>query len=86
MVANLIGSVFNTLYNQIQIQPLLSEAQPERFEACWQVFNLVVYPLAALCWTWPILWLRSTHRALLRGETVEPARLEKAQRVVVNLP
>lgn len=86
VAANLIGSIFNILYNQTQIEPLLTERQLERFEACWQVFNVVIYPLAVFCWVAPILWLRSTHRALLRGETVDSAQLEKAQRYVVNLP
>lgn len=86
VIANLIASVFNILYNRTQIQPMLSPAQLARFEACWQVFNLVVYPVAVFCWVLPILWLRSPHRALLAGEEVEPARREKAQRFVVNLP
>jgi adenylate cyclase len=86
VIANLIGSAFNIAYNHVQIQPLLSPAQLERFEACWQVFNVVVYPLAVFCWVLPLLWLRTTHRALLAGESVAPQRLEKAQRYVVNLP
>lgn len=86
VIANLIGSVFNIIYNHVQIQPLLSEAQLERFEACWQVFNVVVYPLAVFCWVLPLLWLRPTHRALLAGEDVEAGRLARAQRYVVNLP
>ena len=86
IVANLIGSAFNILYNQTQIEPMLSERQLERFEATWQVFNLVIYPLAVICWGAPMLWLRSTHRALMRGEFVDPVKLQKAQRFVVNLP
>ncbi len=86
VIANMVGSIFNILFNRTQIEPMLSAAQLQRFEACWQVFNVIIYPVAVLCWVAPILWLRSTHRALLRGEVVEPAQLQKAQRYVVNLP
>lgn len=86
VIANLIGSGFNIFYNRVQIQPLLSAAQLERFEASWQVFNLVVYPLAVLLWVLPLLWLKPIHRTLLAHENVEPKRLTRAQRYVVNLP
>lgn len=86
IIANMIGSIFNILFNRTQIEPMLSEAQHQRFEDCWQVFNVIIYPVAISCWIAPILWLKKTHRALLRGEEVEPAVLQKAQRYVVNLP
>ncbi len=86
IIANLIGSVFNIFYNSTQIEVLLTEAQQLRFEACWQVFNVVVYPLAIFCFVLPLLWLRPTHRALLHGEPVDAERLKKSQRYVVNLP
>ncbi len=86
ILANLIGSVFNVLYNSTQIWPLLTLAQQERFEACWQIYNVCVYPLAVICFLIPLLYLRPTHRALLRGEPVDPVRLEKSQRLVINLP
>jgi len=86
LAANVIGSVFNILYNAQQTAPLLSDAQQEQFAACVQVFNGIIYPIALLCFVLPLLWLRPIHRALLRGEPVEPARLQKAQRYVVNLP
>ncbi|QDS97511.1 Adenylate cyclase 1 [Adhaeretor mobilis] len=86
MVANLIGSVFNIWYNKEQIRPELSPAQVERFQACWQVFNLVIYPLAVACWVAPILWLRGVHRKLLAGKETDPELLVRAQRTVVNLP
>lgn len=65
---------------------MLSPAQLNRFHACWQVYNLVVYPLAILCWMLPLLWLRPIHRKLLDGEPVDPDQLATAQRYVVNLP
>ncbi|MGI9429663.1 MAG: adenylate/guanylate cyclase domain-containing protein [Bythopirellula sp.] len=86
ILANAIGSVFNILYNGKQIEPLLEPVQQQRFEACWQVFNLIIYPVAIACFVLPLLWLRPIHRALLAGETVEPQLLKRAQRYVVNLP
>ncbi len=86
IVANLIGSTFNILYNQQQIWPILSEAQRERFDLCWQLFNLFVYPVAVACWAAPLIWLRSTHWAILKGEAVEQKTLSVAQRKVINLP
>lgn len=86
VAANLIGSVFNIFYNSTQIEPYLSLNQQLRFEACWQVFNVIVYPAAIFCFVLPLFWLRPIHRALLRGEPVEPERMQKAQRLVINLP
>ena len=86
VIANLIGSIFNILYNQYQIWPILTEPQRARFDQCWFVYNLIVYPLAVAGWVAPLVWLRSTHRALLAGHPVDPARLVTAQRSVVNLP
>ena len=86
IAANAIGSVFNILYNQTQIEPLLSPTQMQRFEACWQWFNLLVYPLAIACYVVPLLLLWPTHKALLEGREVDSERLLAAQRLVINLP
>ena len=66
IIANAIGSIFNILYNQTQIAPLLSDAQMQRFEACWQWFNLIVYPLAISCYVIPLVMLWPSHRACLK--------------------
>ncbi|MCC9641270.1 adenylate/guanylate cyclase domain-containing protein [Rhodopirellula sp. JC740] len=86
IVANLIGSVFNILYNQTQIQPLLSPAQMDRFHACWQVFNLFVYPVAIACYVVPLWRLRPLHRALLNQMPVDADRLAAGRRRVLHLP
>ena len=86
LVPNIIGSIFNILYNHQQIEPMLEPPQKERFEACWQVFNLVVYPIAAFCFVVPLIWLKPKHRALLQYQELEPEVLKTAQRYVVNLP
>lgn len=86
ILANAIGSVFNILYNQTQIEPLLSSTQMERFEACWQWYNVLVYPIAIACYLVPLFGLWPTHRALLEGREVAEDRLASARRRVVNLP
>ena len=86
ILANAIGSVFNILYNQTQIEPLLSSTQMERFETCWQWYNVLVYPIAIACYLVPLFFLWPTHRALLEGREVAADRLASARRRVVNLP
>jgi len=86
VLASMIGSAFNIFYNKNQIWPLLSTAQIERFDDCWQIFNLIIYPLAVGSWAAPLVWLRPIHRAMLAGEPVDAARLSRAQRYAVNLP
>ena len=75
VIANVIASIFNILYNQIQIEPWLTDAQHDRFHDCVMVFNVIVYPIAITCFVVPLLYLRPTHRALLRGDPVDPERL-----------
>ncbi|MCA9257704.1 MAG: adenylate/guanylate cyclase domain-containing protein, partial [Planctomycetales bacterium] len=86
VLANLVASVFNVLYNRMQIEPLLSPAQHLRFDATWQAFNAIVYPLAVVCWVAPLWQLRPFHACLLTGEAPAGAALETARRRVVNLP
>jgi adenylate cyclase len=86
VVANLVGSIFNILYNQRQIWPILSEAQRARFDQCWLFYNLAVYPIAVACWAAPLLWMRPIHRQLLSGFVVDEAKLTTARRGVINLP
>ncbi len=86
ILANAIGSLFNILYNQTQIEPLLSSTQMERFELCWQWFNVLVYPLAIGCYVVPLLSLWPSYQALLQGRPVDGERLLAARRLVINLP
>lgn len=86
LVANAIGSVFNVLYNQRQIQPLLSATQMDRFDQTVIWVNLTIYPIAALLFLIPLWRLRPIHRDLLRGAAIDPARLDAARRRVIHLP
>ncbi len=86
LIANAIGSVFNIAYNHEQVEPLLSVAQMARFNECWQWFNLLVYPIAVVCFVTPLVWLRPVHNALIAGDAVDADVLQKAQKRIVNLP
>ncbi|MEM9645858.1 MAG: adenylate/guanylate cyclase domain-containing protein [Planctomycetota bacterium] len=86
LFANVIASVFNILYNQTQIERLLSKAQMDRFYQVVLWFNLVVYPIAVACFIYGAFRLRAVHRALIAGESVESDALLLARRRVVNLP
>lgn len=86
IAANAIGSVFNIVYNRIQIEPQLSATQMQRFELCWQWFNGLVYPLAIGFYVYLLVSLWPTHQALLAGREVERERLLSTRRLVVNLP
>lgn len=86
IIANAIGSVFNIVYNRIQIQPHLSDSQMHRFENCVMWFNLLVYPVAIACFVAAILRLRSVYNDLLNGRDVDAARLANVRRKAINLP
>ncbi|MDA8744767.1 adenylate/guanylate cyclase domain-containing protein [Rubripirellula amarantea] len=86
VVANAIGSLFNVLYNRNQVFPLFTDAQRMRFDDCVLWFNLLIYPIAMLCFVIPLLWLRPIHRDLLAGKPVDVTTHQRAQRYVVNLP
>ncbi|TWU60660.1 Adenylate cyclase 1 [Rubripirellula tenax] len=86
LVANAIGSLFNVLYNRNQIFPILSDAQRIRFDDCVLWFNVLIYPIAVLCFVLPLVWVRPVYRDLLARNPVSTDLLRRAQRVVVNLP
>ncbi|TWU65552.1 Adenylate cyclase 1 [Crateriforma conspicua] len=86
VLANLVGSLFNILYNQTQVQPLLTERQMDRFFEVVKWFNLVVYPIAIACFVVPVTRLRPIHRRLINGDPVDRDELSSAQRLIINLP
>lgn len=86
IIANVIGSIFNVAYNTVQIKPMLSAGQMDRFWACVIGFNLLVYPIAVACFVISLVQLRPAYRSLLDGQTVEPEQLLVLRRKVINLP
>jgi adenylate cyclase len=86
LLAQLIGSAFNIWYNLSRIQPLLTEAQHLVFINTILIYNLVVYPIAIVLWTWLIVSLRQPLKALCRQQPINPERLNQARRRVINLP
>ena len=86
LAANIVGSIFNILYNTWQIQPLLTEDQMQRFLGCVLLLNAVVYPIAVAGFFYPLWRLRDSHRRLIRGELVPTETLSSDRRRVINLP
>jgi adenylate cyclase len=86
LVAQLIGSAFNIWYNFTHIQPLLTPAQFAVFLNTVKVFNAIVYPAAVGLWIWAVLPLWQPCQQLQHNQPVEPERLLRARRRVINLP
>lgn len=86
LVAQLIGSVFNIWYNLTQVEPLLSETQHARLVDTISVFNFFIYPTASLTWLWCVYRLHKPMQALHSGANLDPQKLWRARRSVVNLP
>ncbi len=87
VIPEILGSAFNIWYNAIVIAPLLvTEELRHRFATTVIFYNAIVYPVAIAVWIYVILSLRSSFRALIKGEEVAPGALDRAQRRVVHLP
>ncbi|HET7342719.1 MAG TPA: adenylate/guanylate cyclase domain-containing protein [Methylomirabilota bacterium] len=76
----------NIWYNATQIDPLLTPAQQARFMRTVLVFNGLIYPPLTAIWIAILLSLREPLRRLTAGQPVDPGRLERARRRVINLP
>lgn len=87
LLPQIVGSIFNTWYNMVIIDPLLrATGLVERFAQTAILWNAVAYPSALAAWLWLILSLRSAMKALLRGETIPAERLGAMRRRLVHLP
>jgi len=87
LLPQILGSVFNTWYNMVIIDPLLRAAGlVERFIHTAIYWNALAYPIAVGIWLWLILSLRPALKALSQGETIPPERLEMLRRRLVHLP
>ena len=82
----LVGSAVNIWYTLTHIEPLLTPAQREVDARTTVVFNLVAYPLLLAVWAAIVASLRDPLRRMIRREPLDPARLERARRRVINLP
>ncbi len=87
VIPQILGSAFNIWYNHVIVHPLLATPElKQRFDATVIGYNVLIFPLAVVVWLWVVSSLRPHFRALLAGETVDAAKLERAQRRVVHLP
>jgi adenylate cyclase len=87
LLPQILGSVFNTWYNMVIIDPLLRAAGlVERFIHTTIVWNAVAYPIGVGLWLRLVLSLRPAFKSLHRGETIPPTRLDALRRRLVHLP
>jgi adenylate cyclase len=86
VVPQILGSAFNIWYNAVVIDPLLTPALRRRFFETVIAYNAIVYPAAVAAWLWLVFSLRPEFRALLRGNTVAPERLDFVRHRVIHLP
>ena len=84
---HLVGSAFNIWYNIVVIDPLLQSAGlMQRFIDTVIVWNALAYPAAVAVWIWLILSLRPALHKLQRGDAVDPAKLNRVRKRLVQLP
>ena len=50
LIPELLGSVFNIVYNMVHVETLLDERQLDVFFRTIGVFNFTVYPVATAVW------------------------------------
>jgi adenylate cyclase len=87
LLPQIVGSIFNTWYNMVIIDPLLrATGLVERFIHTAIYWNAAAYPVAVGIWLWLILSLRPALKALSRGETIPPEQLDRLRRRLVHLP
>jgi len=87
LLPQILGSVFNTWYNMVIIDPLLrAVGLVERFIHTTIYWNAVAYPIAVGIWLWLIFSLRPALKTLSQGETIPPERLDTLRRRLVHLP
>lgn len=87
LLPQIVGSIFNTWYNMVIIDPLLrTTGLVDRFVHTTIFWNAVAYPIALAIWLWLILSLRQALNHLRRGEPFPPERLDTLRRRLVHLP
>lgn len=87
LIPQILGSAFNIWYNAVIVNPLLTTpALKQRFIDTVIGYNLCVYPLAVGGWLWVVYSLSAHFHALLAGEAIDAASLEKSRRRVIHLP
>ena len=87
VLSNVAGSLFNVAYNYYLIVRHLDVPQQEAFERVLRVYNAVAYPvclaLVVVCLFRPLARCLGDLR---HGRPVEPERMERCRRLLVNLP
>ncbi len=83
--SQVVGSLFNIVYNLLHIQPLLSPPQQVAFIKAVQQINFGVYPVGAVVVAFLLASLDKVYQRCRAGLEVPPDRLLQAQRRTVNL-
>lgn len=83
---NLLGSVFNIIYNDNCIYPLISKHQHQIFIQTTIAYNLLVYPVLFWFWLRMLFRMRPAYTAILQDRTPTAEHLVEARRTVINLP
>src|ERR1700730_11385554 len=87
LLPQIAGSIFNTWYNMVIIDPLLrTTGLVDRFVDTAIFWNAVAYPIALAIWLWLILSLRQALNHLRRREPFPPERLDTLRRGVGGFP
>lgn len=86
LLPSLIGSAVNIWYNLTHIDPLLTPLQRDVFVKTTVLYNLTAYPLLVAVWVRILTSLRAPIMRVRLGLPVEPERLGRARRRVINLP
>jgi adenylate cyclase len=85
--SNAVGSAFNFLYNKFLIVDRMLPGQQAGF---WDVvaplYNAVAYPLCLVLIFWQLGPVARCRRELIDGRPVEPSRLLRCRRLLINLP
>ena len=85
-IPQLIGSCFNIAYNAVHIERLLLPEQLAYFFRIVAIYNLLVYPIALVCWVLLMRYLHQRFKVLNSGGELPAEELDNARRLVINLP
>jgi adenylate cyclase len=88
LLSNLVGSVFNLLYNHQLIEGFTTRtaAQKEAFWVTVFLYNGLAWPLCLGLWVYLQVPLFRCRRDLRAGRDVAPDRLNNCRRLLVSLP
>lgn len=85
LLAVLISVAFNVAYGLTYIEPLLTVAQNQALQQAILRFNVLAFPLVALCWVWLVASLRPALVADANARLESESR-QRLRARAINLP